>query len=176
MFAEPTTVVLAATALFAGHHLGDYWLQSDHQAMTKGQCDHAGRTACAGHVASLTTAQALLLGLVAVVTGTGLDPLAIVLGLGVNALSHYWADRRATLRGLVLATEPFTKKLTFYDEFGGAAHMDQAWHIFWIVPAALIIAAPLPLALVLTAGAVLLLAAAEGLSRYGRHTEETVTA
>ncbi|MFC7745613.1 hypothetical protein ACFQXA_38855 [Nocardiopsis composta] len=142
MTADPTAVLLTIAALTAGHHAGDYWLQSDHQAVTKGRCDHAGRRACAGHVASLTLAQLVLLALVAVVTGTGLDPVAAALGLGVNAASHYWADRRATLRGLVLATERFTHKLRFHDEFGGAAHMDQAWHIAWIVPAALIAASP----------------------------------
>lgn len=171
MFADPTAALLATAALAAGHHLGDYWLQSDHQATTKGACGHAGRRACAGHVASLTLGQLVLLALVAVVTGVGLDPLAAALGLGLNAASHYWADRRATLRGLVLATQRWTHKRDYYDT-GGAAHMDQAWHLVWIVPAALIAASPAPLAVVLAAVSAAALAAADIASRRARAAEQ----
>ncbi|WP_017541962.1 hypothetical protein [Nocardiopsis halophila] len=171
MHADPTAVLLTATALFAGHHIGDYWAQSDHQALTKGACTHEGRRACAGHVASLTLAQLVVLALVAVATGTGLDPLAAALGLGVNAASHYWADRRATLRGLVLATEPWTAKAGFYDH-GGAPHMDQAWHIAWIIPAALVAASPAPLAAVIAAASAAVLALCHAASRRARRAEQ----
>lgn len=138
--ADPITAVLAYAALQAGHHAGDYLLQSDHQALTKGHSGRAGRRACAGHVASLTAAQALLLAGAAVVTEIGLDPVAAVLALAVNAASHFWIDRRSTLRGLVLITEPITRKKGFY-ESGGSAHMDQAAHGVWLLGAALIAAA-----------------------------------
>ncbi|MFC7331404.1 hypothetical protein [Marinactinospora rubrisoli] len=171
MHADPTLVPLVTLALWGGHHVGDYWLQSDHQAVTKGECSHQGRVACARHVASLTVAQALMLAAVAVATGTDVALIPAALGLGVNAVSHYWADRRATLRGLVLATERWTAKLGFYDRFGGSAHMDQAWHTAWMIPSALIMAAPLPAALLGAGVAAVLLAVANAASRAARRRE-----
>jgi hypothetical protein len=172
MNAEVDTLSLAAIALFAAHHVGDYLLQSDHQAVTKGECSHAGRMACTRHVAVLTAAQGVALALVLGATGTAVSPWALLIGLAVNAGSHWWADRRATLRGLVLATEPLTAKVGFYDRApGGAAHMDQAWHIGWMLPAAVAIAAPLPLALAVGAGSAVLLLIADVVSRRARAAE-----
>ncbi|MFW5415348.1 DUF3307 domain-containing protein [Nocardiopsis sp. CNT-189] len=162
--ADPTTAVLAYAALYTGHHIGDYLLQSDHQALTKGRCGHAGRMACTRHVLVLTVAQALALVLVLGATGTAVSPWAVPAGLAINAVTHWWADRRATLRGLVLATEPMTHKTTYYDN-GGAERMDQAWHVAWMIPAALAIAAPAPLALAVAAASAVVLAAAGAASR-----------
>ncbi|MBB6001355.1 hypothetical protein HNR25_005186 [Streptomonospora salina] len=171
-YADALTAVLAAVALVAGHHAGDRWLQTDHQAVTKGACTHAGRAACTGHVATLTLAQLAMLALVLAATGTGVSPLALLLGLGLNAASHWWADRRFTLRGLVLATDPIAHKSGYYGN-GGAEPLDQAFHFVWIVPCALVIASPAPLALALTGAGVLLLAAAEAASRWARTREHT---
>lgn len=171
MFADAATTATVFAALYAGHHAGDYLLQSDHQAMTKGKCDHEGRKACASHVATLTAAQGAVLALVLAATGTAVDPAALLIGLAINAVSHFWADRRSTLRGLVLATERWTHKLKFYDHGGGAAHMDQAWHMLWLIPAALAIAAPLPLAALLAAATAVLLLAADIASRRARAAE-----
>ena len=38
--------------------VSDHWVQSDHQATTKGKSGAAGRRACAAHVASYTAVQA----------------------------------------------------------------------------------------------------------------------
>jgi hypothetical protein len=141
MHADPTLVVLALGALAPGHHAGDYLLQSDHQALHKGDCGRAGRAACARHVASLTAAQAVLLAGALVATGTPAALLSVAAGLALNAVWHGWLDRRWTLRGLVLATERWTSKRRFYDG-GGAAPMDQAAHAVILLPAALAIASP----------------------------------
>ncbi|WP_017541578.1 DUF3307 domain-containing protein [Nocardiopsis halophila] len=170
MFADTATAAIVFAALYAGHHVGDYLIQSDHQALNKGRCDHEGRKACTAHVLTLTIAQGAVLALVLGATGTAIDPAALLTGLGINAVSHFWADRRSTLRGLVLATERWTHKIGFYDG-GGAAHMDQAWHMLWLVPAAVAIAAPLPLAGLLTAFSAALLVAADIASRRARATE-----
>jgi hypothetical protein len=142
MHADPMLAVLALGALAPGHRLGDYWLQSDHQAVTKGSPGRCGRRACTRHVASLTAAQAGLLALALTATDTPAALLSVGAGLTINAVSHWWADRRETLHGLVIATEPLTRKRRFYEEFGGAAHMDQAWHMVWMLPSALAIASP----------------------------------
>jgi hypothetical protein len=149
MFADSLLTVLALGALAPGHHAGDYWLQSDHQALHKGDPGRAGRAACARHVASLTAAQAALLALALMVTGTPAALLSVAAGLAVNAVWHGWIDRRWTLRGLMLATERWTSKRGFFDH-GGAAPMDQAAHRVVLLPAALAIAAP-----PLTAGIIL---------------------
>ncbi len=172
MMADPITAALNGLALYAGHHLGDYWIQTDRQAQNKGECSHAGRLACAGHVATLSATQLVMLTLVAWATGLAIDPVAVVLGLMVNAVSHYWADRRRTLRGLVLALDPVTGKRGFYENAPGAhLALDQAFHIGWIVPAALITAAPTVLALQLTGGAALVLLVVATASRLARRAE-----
>ncbi|RNL80708.1 DUF3307 domain-containing protein [Halostreptopolyspora alba] len=172
MMADPITAALHGLALYAGHHVGDYWIQTDHQAQTKGECSHQGRLACAGHVATLTATQLVMVTLVAWATGLAIDPRAVVLGLMVNAVSHYWADRRRTLRGLVLALDPVTGKRGFYENAPGAPlQLDQAFHIGWIIPVALITAAPAVLALQLTGGALLVLLACAVASHMARRAE-----
>lgn len=172
MFADPTTAALIVGALYAGHHLGDFWVQTDSQAGAKGECGHRGRCACAGHVATLSATQVLFVGLALLATGTPVDPAAAVLGLAVNAASHYWADRRRTLVGLVWAADRWTAKLGFYRNMPTAhMHLDQAWHIAWLVPAALVMAAPAAGALVGAVAAAAVLGACAAASRRGRRLQ-----
>ncbi|MBV2367117.1 hypothetical protein [Streptomonospora nanhaiensis] len=170
MHADPVLTLLMALALITGHHLGDRWIQTDHQALTKGRPGITGITACAGHVSTLTAAQALMIALVVTVTGVEATATSVGAGLAVTALSHYWADRRETLRGLVLALDPITGKAAYYDH-GGAEALDQAWHRAWIVPAALIAASPVVLAALLTALCCAVLAAADLASRHALRAE-----
>lgn len=138
MTADPTTTALVAVAYLAGHHVGDYWAQTDHQAANKSGPGWAGRRACAAHVGALTAAHAVALALVLAATATSVHPVSAALGLAVTAVSHYWADRRWTLTALatrVTRTHEFRER-------GGMAHLDQSWHTGWIVPAALATAAP----------------------------------
>lgn len=145
-------VVLAAVfvALWAAHQVGDHWVQTGRQAACKGSRDWTGRAACAGHVLTLTATKAAFLAAAMAVTGLHLAPLWTVAGLAVDAVSHYWADRRFTLAGLAARLG----KAGFYalgapragrddnPSLGtGAYALDQSWHVGWLFVAALIVAA-----------------------------------
>lgn len=84
----------AFAALYAGHHLGDYWIQTDHQAQRKGAAGRSGQVACLAHVVSYTITQGALLALV-LSLGPGRPSAAQVAGaLLLSAVTHYAADRR----------------------------------------------------------------------------------
>jgi hypothetical protein len=154
-----------AIALYAGHHVGDYWVQTDHQARHKG----VDELQCLLHVLSyLATQTACLFLLVPLGARFGLAQLAA--GLLLSGITHYTADRRE--HGLMLwlarrlpgkarflelgvprAYSIYAKRLD--DDLpegpvpldnpslgtGGWA-LDQAWHIFFgVFLAALVIAA-----------------------------------
>ncbi|GIH93918.1 DUF3307 domain-containing protein [Planobispora siamensis] len=135
-------------ALFAAHSVGDHWVQTHHQACAKAAPTTAGRIACLKHVATLALTKAAALAALALFTGLRVHPLALLGGLAVDAVSHYWADRRVTLAALATAIG----KRGFY-ELGaprpgrddtshlgtGAYALDQSWHIGWLFIAALII-------------------------------------
>lgn len=85
-----------------------------------------------------------------VVTGLRLSLMAAAVGLAMDGITHYWADRRFTLQWLA----DRTGKTGFYQlgqprpgrddapHLGtGAYAMDQSWHVAWLFVAALIIAA-----------------------------------
>ena len=137
-------------ALYAAHQVGDHWFQTPTQALTKGGSGWAARTACARHVAVLLAVKAAALLVAFTVTGLPVRPLWWAAGLGADAVSHYWADRRTTLRALAAAFGP--GKAAFFDlgapcpgrddnpTLGtGAYALDQSWHILWLFIAALII-------------------------------------
>ncbi|MFD8226899.1 transcriptional regulator [Streptomyces massasporeus] len=94
------TFAAVFAALFVAHSVGDHWVQTSAQAAAKGDHDHAGRLACARHVATLTLTKAVVLAAVVFVLGLEASVLGAVLGLTVDAVSHYWADRRFTLARL----------------------------------------------------------------------------
>lgn len=148
MIADPTVFAASFAALFAAHQVGDHWVQSSCQATTKGGTGWPARTACAKHVASLTVTKLLFLAPVALLLGLTVHPLAALIGLLVDAVSHYWADRRTTLARLAERVG----KGTFYrlgtprpdhddnPTLGtGAYALDQSWHIAWLIVAALIL-------------------------------------
>ncbi|MFI6887983.1 DUF3307 domain-containing protein [Streptosporangium canum] len=137
-------------ALFAAHSVGDHWVQTHHQACAKGASTAAGRLACLWHVATLTATKTAALTALALVTGLTLHPIALLAGLAVDALSHYWADRRVTLARLAEALgkgdfyrlgapRPGTADAPHLGT--GAYALDQSWHIGFLFIAALIIAA-----------------------------------
>lgn len=139
-----TTFAAVFAALYAAHSVGDHWVQTHHQALTKGGQGRAGRIACATHVGTLTLTKAAALVAVVLVTGLSLTPLTVVAGLVVDAVSHYWADRRITLKRLAARIG----KAEFYELGAGARCMgtgayalDQSWHVAWLFIAALIISA-----------------------------------
>ncbi|MEV5483788.1 MULTISPECIES: transcriptional regulator [Streptomyces] len=116
-------------------------------------CD---RIAGIRHVATLTATKLALLALVAALLGLSLSVVGLVVGMGMDALTHWWADRRSTLAWLAKVTG----KAEFYSlgtgahpahpvtaTGGPAAHLgtgayalDQSFHHLWLLVAALIIA------------------------------------
>ncbi len=82
-----------AVALYAAHHVGDYWVQTDHQARHKGDAGWGGVWACAKHCFTYWVTQTCFLVVTCAVLGitptTGMD-----IGLLVSAGTHYLADRR----------------------------------------------------------------------------------
>lgn len=83
----------AFAALYAGHHVGDYWIQTDHQAQHKGAAGVHGRRACLAHVISYTITQGAFLVMVLSLGGE-LDLARAAGALALSAITHYAADRR----------------------------------------------------------------------------------
>ncbi|WP_049563015.1 DUF3307 domain-containing protein [Nonomuraea sp. SBT364] len=136
-------------ALYVAHSFGDHWVQTHRQACAKAAPGRSGRLACAGHVATLTLTKAAAVGAVVLVTGLTLSPSALLLGLAVDAVSHYWADRRVPLARLaeVIGKGDFYRMGAPRPGSDDAPHLgtgayalDQSWHHLWLFIAALIIA------------------------------------
>ncbi|GLY32074.1 DUF3307 domain-containing protein [Kineosporia sp. NBRC 101731] len=124
---------------FVGHHVGDHLIQTDRQAREKGGAH--GHGACLSHVATLTVTKLVLLA----EAFTALDlwgtttTWALLAGVALDAVTHYWADRRHTLATF----SELTAKGNFYrlaPPLGGAHLIDQSWHLAWLFVAALIAA------------------------------------
>lgn len=142
-------------ALYVAHELGDHWLQTHRQAMTKAGAGWPGRLADLRHVAVLAAAKVALIALAHAVIGLPITGY-LAPALAVDAISHYWADRRSTLVAICRAMDrvlPSWGKVEF-SRLGaprpgrddnpvlgtGLYSMDQAWHIAWLFVAALIAA------------------------------------
>ncbi|MEU0212140.1 transcriptional regulator [Streptomyces canus] len=136
-------------ALYVAHSVGDHWVQTSHQSAHKGRPGWVGRLADARHVATLTATKVAVLLPVAWLLDLRLSVLGTVAGLGTDAVTHWWADRRSTLAWLAKVTG----KGEFYrlgapragrddnPHIGtGAYALDQSFHHLWLLVAALIIA------------------------------------
>lgn len=93
------TFAAVFAALYVAHSVGDHWVQTSRQAAAKGGPGWPGRLACARHVLTLTVTKGVLLAPVVVFLGLSVSVLGLVIGLGADMISHYWADRRSTLAG-----------------------------------------------------------------------------
>lgn len=126
---------VALGAALGAHDLGDYHVQTDHQAQHKG-CDthpnggdHTGCTrrsaqlACLRHVATYTVTHGVALAAALAVTGVRLRPARVAAGLALTAVTHYVIDRRQPLKRFAEATGHGG----FYAN-GGAPLLDQAAH------------------------------------------------
>jgi hypothetical protein len=128
------TVVFGA--MLVGHGLGDRWLQTDHQATTKGTPGIDGWLACARHVAAYTAATSLLTVTAVLVLHVPAHPLGLVAAQRVSAGTHLVIDRRYTLRWVVHTVTRWNR--TYYDKIpGGAEHLDQSAHVLCLFAAAL---------------------------------------
>lgn len=146
--ADPVVFPAVFAALYAAHEVGDHWLQTHGQACGKGASGWSGRMLCARHVATLTALKAAAVTVVAVVLALPVNPYAAGAALAVDAVSHYWADRRSTL--LALADWLGRTVLPGKGEFArlgdgaaaptgtGAYALDQSWHVGWLFAAALL--------------------------------------
>ncbi|WP_033820897.1 hypothetical protein [Kitasatospora sp. MBT63] len=135
----------AYALLRAAADVADHWIQTDHQAATKGQHDHnegqssaAGRRACAAHVATYTATQATALLLGTRALGVRLRPGPVTAALALSAVTHYIADRREPLRRLADATGGRAFVRLADHGMNGAYALDQAWHHAFETAAALI--------------------------------------
>ncbi len=156
-------LVAVFIALLVGHSVGDHWVQTSCQAVEKAygapgttrQLVRRGQLACIRHVATLTATKVVLVLLVLLPYDADVRWGQVAVGLGVDALSHYWADRRWTLEELAR----YIGKGEFYDQgtdlvdaagqkrphIGtGRYALDQSWHHFWLLVGAWIATVPLP--------------------------------
>lgn len=136
---EPTAVFAAASAaLFAAHQVADHWVQTQHQASSKGTASWSGRLHCAAHVATYTATAAAALLLLWWALDMPLTIAGTAAGLTVSAVTHYIADRRRPLRRMA---DALGKDSDWLDNHGGMYAMDQSWHYGWLFISAVVIAA-----------------------------------
>jgi hypothetical protein len=152
--------------LYAAHHVGDYWVQTDHQARHKGDAGWSGRAACLKHVLTYVWTQAVMLGLLSAVLDIPIT-WGVHAGLLISGVTHYLADRRE--HGVMFKLARRLPGKAAFLELGrprtgwiwnqagnetiaprddnpqlatGAWALDQAWHIFWgVFVAALLVVA-----------------------------------
>ncbi|MFH8374775.1 transcriptional regulator [Streptomyces cyaneofuscatus] len=152
---DAATFAAVFVALYVAHSVGDHWVQTSRQSATKGKPGWVGRLADARHVASLTATKLAALLPVAWLLGLDLSLLGLVLGLGLDAVTHWWADRRTTLARLAKALgqsefyglgtpahplAPVTTEGKPAAHLGtGAYALDQSFHHLWLSVASLII-------------------------------------
>jgi len=143
------TFSAVGVALYAAHHLGDYWVQTHHQALTKGKPRREGQLACAAHVATYTAVTSAFMVLVWVSFDLAITWYSLLLGQALSAVTHYWADRRAPLLRLAdrLGKGEFarlgTPRVGHDDNITlgtGATALDQSWHWTWLFVAAYVTA------------------------------------
>lgn len=161
---DAATFAAVFVALYIAHSVGDHWVQTSHQAAHKGEHDRnpgqssrAGRLACTLHVIGLTITKGIALAAVVLVLDLPVTVTGVVAGLGVDAATHWWADRRSTLAWLAKVTgkteflslgtpahpaAPATADGGYAPTLGtGAYALDQSFHHLFLGVAALLIAA-----------------------------------
>ncbi|WP_030439847.1 DUF3307 domain-containing protein [Actinoplanes subtropicus] len=144
----PAVFAAVFVALYVAHQVADHWVQTDHQACTKGAPGWPGRIACAAHVASYTATALVALAALRYTLHVPLDPWRVAAGLTVSAVTHYIADRRSPLRWLAerLGAARFYQLGACRDSGDkpclgtGAYALDQSFHYAWLFVAALVIA------------------------------------
>lgn len=139
--ADAGTYAAVLGTLLVAHYVGDFWVQTDYQAQHKADKTAEGWGCLVMHVLTYTLTSLGLLIVVVLATGLRVGFWQVLLGLSVSAVTHGWADRRRTLRWLCR----LLGKEGFYDAgqppVGTGAHaLDQSFHVFWVLVAALVIA------------------------------------
>ncbi|MGW2679320.1 transcriptional regulator [Streptomyces sp. NPDC001436] len=150
------TFAAVFAALYVAHGVGDHWVQTSRQSADKGKPGRTGRLADTRHVVTLTVTKLVVLLSVTLLLDLRLSLAGLVAGLGVDAVTHWWADRRSTLARLAKACgltdfynlgtgahplHPVTSEGKPAAHLGtGAYALDQTFHHLWLLVAALIIA------------------------------------
>lgn len=136
-------------ALYAAHQVADHWVQTEHQAATKGLPGRAGQWACLKHVLTYKLTGYLALFALVVALDAQMNIWQVIVGMNVSAVTHYIADRRAPLRRMATAAghaefhdlgRPRPGKDDNPSLGTGAYALDQSFHYFWLFISALIIA------------------------------------
>jgi hypothetical protein len=124
------------------HAVGDYYVQTSHQAIHKSRRTREGQLACASHVASYTATQIVVLLAVNRLLGLGLSARAVAAGQLVSVATHYFMDREHTAEAMheVMGKGEFHRLGTPGTPFTGGKILDQCWHEFWLFVAALVTA------------------------------------
>lgn len=112
---QASVFAASVVALYVGHHVGDYWIQTDHQAQHKGKAGTEGVLNCLLHVLSYCATQVACLLVVAVVVGLPVSYWGVTSAIAVSGGTHYLADRRehGLMFWLVRRMEPVTGKARF---------------------------------------------------------------
>jgi hypothetical protein len=134
-------VLAALGAVYAvrsvAHDVGDHWVQTHHQALTKGKAGRVGAWACIKHVATYEATALAFFAFAALFVDFGVDPLAFTAGTLVSGVSHYVADRREPLRRIADAC--ISGELYRLEAgLSGAYQLDQSWHRAWTFAAAVV--------------------------------------
>ncbi len=119
------TFAVVLPALLVAHDVADHWVQSNHQAMTKGAPGWTGRLACMRHVSTYTATTALAVAGLWWLLGLPIAPVGFLAGQAVSAVTHYWADRGSTLRRFCDRLDNRLGKGAFYRL--GAPRPVSAW-------------------------------------------------
>lgn len=145
LMAAGVSFAVVLPAPLVAHHVADHWTQTPRQARHKGDRGWPGRRACAGHVASYTVVTTAVTVLVWWLFALPITPAGLLAGQAVSAVTHYVADRRVPLIRLA--------RLVGKAEFAvfgaprpgrddnphlgtGAYALDQSWHWWWLLVAA----------------------------------------
>jgi len=151
-----TTAAFAFGAQLAGHYIGDQWLQTSGQACKKA-LDGPERCAvamwhCAKHVIIWSATVAGFLAAGAWWLHLPLKPSWLAVGIAVNVVTHFVADLRTPLirlarlagRGSYIEHSQVLRPDGAQKTGPGTAifHLDQSWHIAWLLVASLLIAGP----------------------------------
>lgn len=135
----PLLFTFALIVMYVGHKVGDHWVQTDTQAVDKGEGGPAAWLASLRHVATLTATIAALLALSAWLLDVHLDAPRVAAGLVFNAATHWFIDLRWPLKRL--AADHLGKSGWIRSDPTALYNLDQSAHLLFLLFTALIISA-----------------------------------
>lgn len=114
-------------ALRTGAAIGDFFVQTEHQALCKAKKTPQGRRALAAHAVTYGLTQGAFLAAANHLLGAGIRPSRMVQAVAFSTVTHAFIDQRWPIRKAAKAL----KKEGFHDmapPLGGAFHLDQSAH------------------------------------------------